>query len=234
MFEEVISRTAPEDRYCHRWIDGSAIDIPVGKAVCVGRNYAEHAKELGNAVPDAPILFMKPATALASLHEPLVLPKGQGEVHHEVEMVVLIGKRISKQTDLDMVRFSIAAYGVGLDLTLRELQNTLKEKRHPWERAKAFDGAAPVSGFVDARGISVKQNLSVSLDINGETRQHGHTGQMLFPVFELLSEMSQHFTLEPGDVVFTGTPAGVAPLLPGDKFTARLGNIIQVFGHVAA
>ena len=233
MFEEVISRTAPEDSYCHRWIDGSAIDIPVGKAVCVGRNYAEHAKELGNAVPDAPILFMKPATALASLHEPLVLPKGQGEVHHEVEMVVLIGKRISKQTDLDMVRFSIAAYGVGLDLTLRELQNTLKEKRHPWERAKAFDGAAPVSGFVDARGISVKQNLSVSLDINGETRQHGHTGQMLFPVFELLSEISQHFTLEPGDVVFTGTPAGVAALHEGDKFTARLGNVIQVFGHVA-
>jgi 2-keto-4-pentenoate hydratase/2-oxohepta-3-ene-1,7-dioic acid hydratase in catechol pathway len=199
----------------------------------VGRNYADHARELGNDVPDAPILFMKPATSLVSLHEPLELPKGQGEVHHEVEMVVLIGKRIHKETDLDNVRFSIAGYAVGLDLTLRDVQNTLKEKGHPWERAKAFDGAAPVSGFIDARGISVKQKLNVTLEINDEVRQHGHTGQMLFPTFELLSEISQTFTLEPGDVVFTGTPAGVGPLNSGDKFTARLGNIIQVFGSVA-
>ena len=199
----------------------------------MGRNYADHARELGNDVPDSPILFMKPATSLVSLHEPLELPKGQGEVHHEVEMVVLIGKRIHRETDLDNVRFSIAGYGVGLDLTLSEVQNTLKEKGHPWERAKAFDGAAPVSGFIDARGISVKQKLNVTLEINDEVRQHGHTGQMLFPTFELLSEISQTFTLEPGDLVFTGTPAGVGPLNSGDKFTARLGNIIQVFGSVA-
>ncbi|KZY18878.1 isomerase/hydrolase, partial [Alcanivorax sp. HI0035] len=166
-------------------------------------------------------------------HEPLALPKGQGAVHHEVEMVVLIGKRIHRETNLDNVRFSIAGYGVGLDLTLREVQNTLKEKGHPWERAKAFDGAAPVSGFIDARGISVKQKLNVTLEINDEVRQHGHTGQMLFPTFELISEISQTFTLEPGDLVFTGTPAGVGPLNSGDKFTARLGNIIQVFGSVA-
>ncbi|KZX88026.1 isomerase/hydrolase, partial [Alcanivorax sp. HI0013] len=147
--------------------------------------------------------------------------------------VVLIGKRIHRETNLDNVRFSIAGYGVGLDLTLREVQNTLKEKGHPWERAKAFDGAAPVSGFIDARGISVKQKLNVTLEINDEVRQHGHTGQMLFPTFELISEISQTFTLEPGDLVFTGTPAGVGPLNSGDKFTARLGNIIQVFGSVA-
>ena len=198
-----INTPVDQDGYQHRWIDG------------------------------APILFMKPATSLVSLHEPLELPKGQGEVHHEVEMVVLIGKRLHKETDLDNVRFSIAGYGVGLDLTLRDVQNTLKEKGHPWERAKAFDGAAPVSGFIDARGISVKQKLNVTLEINDEVRQHGHTGQMLFPTFELLSEISQTFTLEPGDVVFTGTPAGVGPLNSGDKFTARLGNIIQVFGSVA-
>ena len=232
MFDEV-NTPVDQDGYQHRWIDGSPIDIPVGKVVCVGRNYADHARELGNDVPDAPILFMKPATSLVSLHEPLELPKGQGEVHHEVEMVVLIGKRIHKEADLDNVRFSIAGYAVGLDLTLREVQNTLKEKGHPWERAKAFDGAAPVSGFIDARGISVKQKLNVTLEINDEVRQHGHTGQMLFPTFELLREISQTFTLEPGDLVFTGTPAGVAPLNSGDKFTARLGNIIQVFGSVA-
>ena len=129
MFDE-INTPVDQDGYQHRWIDGSPIDIPVGKAVCVGRNYADHARELGNDVPDAPILFMKPATSLVSLHEPLALPKGQGAVHHEVEMVVLIGKRIHRETDLDNVRFSIAGYGVGLDLTLREVQNTLKDTRH--------------------------------------------------------------------------------------------------------
>ncbi|EKF73166.1 fumarylacetoacetate hydrolase family protein [Alcanivorax hongdengensis A-11-3] len=232
MFDE-INTPVDQDGYRHRWIDGSPIDIPVGKAVCVGRNYADHAKELGNEVPDSPILFMKPATAMASLHEPIELPKGQGEVHHEVEMVVLIGKRIRRETDLETIRFSIAAYGVGLDLTLRDVQNTLKEKGQPWERAKAFDGAAPISGFVDARGISVRQNLDVTLELNDAVKQHGHTGQMLFPTFELLAQISQTFTLEPGDVVFTGTPAGVGPLNSGDRFTARLGNIIQVFGHIA-
>ena len=233
MFDEINEAHIDPNGYQHRWIDGSAMDMPVGKVVCVGRNYADHAKELGNDVPDSPILFMKPATALASLHEPLVLPEGQGPVHHEVEMVVLIGKRIRKETRLDHIRFSVAAYGIGLDLTLREVQNQLKEKGHPWERAKAFDGAAPVSGFIDARGISVRQDLGVTLEINDAVKQHGHTGLMLFPTFELLAEISQTFTLEPGDVVFTGTPAGVGPLNSGDKFTARLGNIIQVFGSVA-
>ena len=233
MFDDAITLNRDDDGYVHRWIDGSPIDIPVGKVVCVGRNYVDHARELGNEVPESPILFMKPATALASLHEPVVIPTGQGPVHHEVEMVVLIGKRIRKETDLENIRFSIAAYGVGLDLTLRALQNQLKEKGLPWERAKAFDGAAPVSGFIDARGISVRQNLDVTLEINEEVKQHGHTGLMLFPTFELLAEISQTFTLEPGDVVFTGTPAGVGPLNSGDKFTARLGNIIQVFGSIA-
>lgn len=220
------------ETYLHRWIDGSEMDLPVGKVVCVGRNYAEHARELGNEVPSEPLLFMKGANALCSLHEPLSLPKGQGEVHHEVEMVVMIGKRLCGETDLEKIRYSIAAYGVGLDLTLRDVQSRLKEKGQPWERAKAFDGAAPVSGFVDARGVSVRQNLEVSLEINGDTRQHGHTGQMLFPTFELLADINQVFTLEPGDLVFTGTPAGVGPLNSGDTFTARLGNILQVFGSV--
>ena len=221
------------DTYSHRWITGDAMDLPVGKAVCVGRNYVAHAKELGNEVPSAPILFIKPASALTSLHDPLQLPDGQGEVHHEVEMVAIIGKPLRNVTDPDQVRFAIAGYGVGLDLTLRDLQNTLKAQGHPWERAKAFDGAAPVSGFIDARGISVRQNVEVSLEVNGDVRQHGHTGQMLFPTFELIAHISQVFTLNPGDLIFTGTPAGVGPLHSGDQFTARLGNIIQVFGHVA-
>lgn len=233
MFDAHTRKARPESAYVHRWIDGSPMEMPLGKCVCVGRNYAEHARELGNDVPEEPLLFMKPATALCSLHEPLVLPQGQGPVHHEVEMVVMIGERLSGETDLETIRFAIAAYGVGLDLTLRDLQSRLKEKGHPWERAKGFDGGAPVSGFIDARGISVRQNLEVSLEVNGESRQHGHTGQMLFPTFELIAQINQVFTLEPGDLIFTGTPAGVGPLASGDKLTARLGNILQVFTRVA-
>ncbi len=129
MFDEINEVHIDPNGYQHRWIDGAPMNMPVGKVVCVGRNYADHAKELGNDVPDAPILFMKPATALTSLHEPLVLPEGQGPVHHEVEMVVLIGKRLCKETRLDHVRFSVAAYGIGLDLTLREVQKPAERKR---------------------------------------------------------------------------------------------------------
>lgn len=219
--------------YQHRWIDGSPMDMPLGKSVCVGRNYAEHARELGNEAPSEPLLFMKPASALCSLHEPVVLPQGQGEVHHEVEMVVMIGERLSGETDLETIRYAIKGYGIGLDLTLREVQSRLKEKGQPWERAKAFDGSAPVSGFVAARGVSVRQSLAVSLEVNGVPRQHGYTADMLFPTFELIAIINGIFTLEPGDLIFTGTPAGVGPLAPGDTLTARLGNIVQVFTEVA-
>lgn len=220
------------NNYQHHWMDGTPIDLPLSKAVCVGRNYAAHAKELGNEVPSEPLLFMKPATAFCSLEKPLVLPKDQGEVHHEVEMVALIGKRLHHASE-DEVRFGIEGYGIGLDLTLRDVQNQLKEKSHPWERAKAFDGAAPLSGFIDARGVSVKQQLKLSLAINGEMRQSGHTGLMLFPTFALIAHMSRLFTLEPGDVIFTGTPAGVGPLHAGDQLLMKLGNILIVKGEVA-
>jgi 2-keto-4-pentenoate hydratase/2-oxohepta-3-ene-1,7-dioic acid hydratase in catechol pathway len=218
--------------YHHHWIDHSPIDLPVGKAVCVGRNYAEHARELGNEVPDAPLLFMKPASAMVGLEEPLVLPQGQGAVHHEVEMVVLIGERL-KDVDADTARHAIRGYGLGLDLTLREVQNQLKDKGHPWERAKAFDGALPLTGFVDARGISVRQNLDITLLINDEVRQHGHTGLMLMPTFELVSHISRSFSLEPGDIVLTGTPAGVGPLVSGDQLFMRLGNVLTARASVA-
>lgn len=218
--------------YRHHWMDNTPIDLPVGKAVCVGRNYAAHARELGNEVPGEPLLFMKPATSFCRLEQPLVLPKGQGEVHHEVEMVALIGKPL-RDADEETVRYSIEGYGIGLDLTLRDVQNRLKEKGHPWEIAKAFDGAAPLSGFIDARGVSVKQQLKLSLAVNGDVRQSGHTGLMLWPTFALIAHISRHFTLLPGDVVFTGTPAGVGPLHSGDKLQVRLGNILSVTGEVA-
>ncbi|MDF1780739.1 MAG: fumarylacetoacetate hydrolase family protein [Alcanivoracaceae bacterium] len=218
--------------YQHCWVDGSAIDLPVGKVVCVGRNYAAHAKELGNEVPDAPILFIKPASSIVPMNTPLALPQGQGEVHHEVEIALLVSERM-RNVDAKTAPWKIAGYGIGLDLTLRDLQSELKAKGHPWERAKSFDGACPLSGFVDARGISGKQPLNISLAVNGAMRQQGSTTQMLFPIFELIAQMSEIFTLEPGDVVLTGTPSGVAALHSGDVFHAKLGNALTVEGSVA-
>lgn len=221
-----------DTHYQHHWIDSTPIDLPAGKAVCVGRNYAAHAHEMNVDVPTQPLLFMKPAAALCHLEEPLLLPKGQGLIHHEVEMVALIGKRLCAADEVE-ARAAVTGFGIGLDLTLRELQSHLKEKGHPWERAKAFDGAAPVSRFIDSRGISMRQKLEVSLAVNGNLRQSGHTGLMLFPVYELIAHISQHFTLLPGDLVFTGTPAGVGPLESGDKLQLKLGNILKIDTVVA-
>ena len=219
--------------YVHRWIDGSAIDLPVGKVVCVGRNYAEHARELGNDVPDAPILFIKPSTSLVPMAPSFSIPVDQGEVHHEIEMALLVGERL-QNCDAEDARWSMAGFGLGLDLTLRDVQNELKKKGQPWERAKAFDGACPVSGFIDSRGVSWKQSIEISLEVNGELRQRGNTTQMLFPVFQLVAEMSRAFTLEPGDIILTGTPSGVAALLPDDHLVATFGNALKVSTTVIA
>lgn len=219
--------------YKHSWIDGSDIELPTGKVVCVGRNYAAHAKELGNDVPEAPILFIKPSTSLTAFDNTIVIPQGLGEVHHEIEMAVLIREPL-KAASAETCQWSIAGYALALDLTLRDIQNQLKANGQPWERAKAFDGACPVSGFVDYRGVSVRQTLDISLAINGKIKQKGNTAHMLFPTFELISYISHHFTLEPGDLVLTGTPAGVGPLQPGDKLHANLGNILSVQGQIVS
>lgn len=220
-------------RYHHHWISGEPVELPVGKVVCVGRNYAAHARELGNTVPEAPILFIKPASALVPMAPGFSIPIDQGEVHHELEMALLVGERL-RHVDAITAQWSMAGFGLGLDLTLRDLQAELKKHGHPWERAKAFDGACPMSAFVDARGVSWKQPIAISLEVNGTLRQRGDTTQMLFPVFELVAEMSRSFTLEPGDIVLTGTPPGVAALHPGDQLLARFGNMLQVNTEVLA
>ncbi|PKM21695.1 MAG: isomerase/hydrolase [Gammaproteobacteria bacterium HGW-Gammaproteobacteria-14] len=219
--------------YQHRWIDGSPIDLPVGKVVCVGRNYAEHAHELGNEVPEAPIFFIKPASSLVAMAPSFSIPTDQGEVHHEIEMALLVGERL-KNADATSAQWGMAGFGVGLDLTLRDLQDALKKQGHPWERAKAFDGACPMSSFIDARGVSWKQPIEISLEVNGELRQRGNTTQMLFPAFQLVAQMSHVFTLEPGDIVLTGTPSGVAALHPDDQLLAKFGNALTVKSEVFA
>jgi len=207
--------------YQHRYLDGSPSALPVGKVVCVGRNYLEHIKELNNPVPETPILFMKPSTALVELNEPLRLPAGQGACHHEVELAVLIGQPL-RQTDPALARRAVAGYAVALDLTLRELQDELKRQGHPWERAKAFDGSCPISPFLQPGELADPQDCDLSLSVNGELRQRGNTRQMITGVFDLIALMSRYFTLLPGDVALTGTPAGVAALHAGDQLALGL------------
>jgi len=202
--------------YRHRDLDNQDIALPVGKVVCVGRNYLDHIQELRNAVPETPVLFMKPATALVSLDVPLWLPTDRGCCHHELELAVLIGQRL-QQSDIQAACSPVAGYALALDLTLRDLQDELKSKGLPWERAKAFDGACPISGFIPPEQLADPQNVELTLKVNDSIRQQGNTCQMMVGVFDLLAHISESFTLLPGDVVLTGTPAGVGELHVGDR-----------------
>ncbi len=213
--------------YQHRWVGGKAVGLPAGKVVCVGRNYADHARELGNAVPAAPILFLKPRTALAALIAPIELPRDRGACHFETEIALLVGAPLRDAT-ADAVLPALAGIGLALDLTLRDLQNELKSAGHPWERAKAFDGACPVSDFLPTGRVAGRwEELALTAAVNGEMRQQGQVGDMLFPIPELVAHMSSWFTLEPGDIVLTGTPAGVGPLAPGDQLVLSLAGLAE-------
>ena len=207
--------------YQHRFMDGSPLNLPLGKVVCIGRNYLEHIRELGNTVPETPILFIKPTTALAQLADPIQLPTDRGSCHHEVELAVLISHKLQNVAAMT-ARQAVGGYGIALDLTLRDVQTDLKKKGHPWELAKAFDGACPLSPFLKPADLPDPQAVNLTLQINGELRQEGNTRQMMLGIFELMAHISNHFTLLPGDVVLTGTPAGVGPLQSGDQLLLGL------------
>lgn len=187
---------------------------------CIGRNYAEHAAELGNAVPPQPIVFVKPTSSLVHSGYRIARPADVQEMDHEVELVVAIGgsgRNLAESTALDFV----AGYGIGIDVTARDRQRAAKEKGLPWLLAKGADTFAPVSDFVPRAEVG-DGPFSFSLFVNGEPRQKGSTSQMVFPVARLVSFLSSHFTLNPGDLIFTGTPSGVGPLVPGDRVVATL------------
>ena len=207
--------------YQHESINGKSIDMPTGKVVCVGRNYAEHAKELGNEIPDAPILFIKPATSVVSLEAGFTIPTDQGSVHHEAEIALLICKETKNIPSIQAWN-CISHVGLALDLTLRDVQSKLKEKSHPWEIAKAFDGACPLSKWIELDGISNRNNIALQLEKNGELKQNGNSTQMITSIPDLIAYISNIFTLLPGDVILTGTPAGVGPLEKGDQLKAIL------------
>ena len=185
------------------------------KIICVGRNYADHIEELKNERPQEPVLFMKPDTALLQKQFPFVIPEFSNEVHHEIELVVKINK-VGKYIDAKFAHKYYDEVTVGIDFTARDLQDKLKAKGLPWEKAKAFDGSAVMGEFVPKTDFESLDSVNLELTSNDITVQKGNTESMLWKVDELIAEISQYFTLKTGDVIFTGTPKGVAKVSPGD------------------
>jgi 2-keto-4-pentenoate hydratase/2-oxohepta-3-ene-1,7-dioic acid hydratase in catechol pathway len=196
-------------------------DFAVPKILCIGRNYAEHAKEMKAEIPAAPVFFLKPSTALVADGGVVKIPPISKDMHHEVELTVLLGKGGANIPESE-ARSHVAGFGVGLDMTLRDVQSEAKKKGLPWALAKGFDTSAPVSEFVPADRVPSVPALALELTVNGQTRQRGALSDLLFPVEKLIAYLSQFITLEAGDIIFTGTPEGVAQVVPGDRMEARL------------
>jgi len=194
------------------------------KVVCVGRNYSAHAKELNNPIPKTPILFIKSTNTLVDLEGTIKIPSEKGECQHELEIAVLIGERLAS-ADQQSCSNTIKALGLGLDLTLRELQNQLKAKGQPWEKSKSFDGACPISAFIAHDNFSDLQNIDFKLVKNNQCAQIGNSKDMLFDIPSLIAEISSNFTLYPGDIILTGTPEGVASLTSGDRISLELNRV---------
>lgn len=205
------------------------MNLRPSKIVCVGRSYADHAKELGNAIPDRPVLFIKPPSSLSTLDAGISWNQALGHCHHECELTLRIDQRLSAETDPEKALEAIGAITLGLDLTLRDLQDDLKKKGQPWERAKAFDGACVLADWVDLGEIQAWNDVHYTLEVNDQLRQKGDTALLIFDIGTLLADISQAFSLEPGDVVMTGTPAGVAALAAGDQLKMTLKGKSQDF-----
>ena len=210
--------------YQHQYSDGTPIHFGVGKVVCVGRNYAEHAKELNNPVPTEPLLFIKPGSCVVPMEGGFSIPQGRGAVHYEAEIAVLIGKPLSPKPSVEEVMDALSGFAPALDLTLRELQDGLKKKGYPWEVAKAFDGACVLAPFVSAGQFGDLNDISIRLTLNGALRQDGNSRDMRNPIVPLIQHMAGQFRLLPGDVILTGTPAGVGALQQGDALLVELGE----------
>jgi fumarylpyruvate hydrolase len=213
-------------------VTGHEERFPVRRVFCVGRNYAEHAREMGATVDTAvPMFFCKPADAVVTDGADLPYPQATSELHHEVEMVVAL-KAGGRNLDDAQAASAIFGYGVGLDLTRRDLQAIAKAKSHPWDVAKGFDHSAPVSALRMASEVAPHADTELSLHVNGAMRQHGHLGEMVHSVVDIIKALSTLFELKPGDIIFTGTPAGVAALQRGDRFHAELQGMATLDGQV--
>jgi len=196
----------------------------VGKLVCLARNYAEHIKELGNATPSAPVLFIKPATSIIASGDQIIIPGYSEQCHHEIELAVLIGQGGRCISEDDAMQH-VAGYAVALDMTLRDTQAELKGKGLPWEIAKGFDTSCPLGAFVPAAEVQDPHTLQLTLTVNGEIRQNDSSALMMRRIPEIIAYASGIFTLEEGDILLTGTPAGVARVVSGDRLVARIDGL---------
>jgi len=208
-------------------IKNSAQQIPIGKIVCIGRNYVKHAKELGNKVPAKPVLFLKPASAVIYSGEDIIHPSFGNDMHHEVELVLLIGAKV-KNASFEEAENAITGYGVGLDMTLRDVQSKLKNKGHPWTLAKCFDTSAVISDFVLKEDYKLSLDEKITLSVNGVIKQEDTLASMFFNPAELVEYVSSVMTLEKGDLIFTGTPAGVSKVNRRDKLVGKIVGIAEI------
>lgn len=202
----------------------SGESFQVGKIVCVGRNYAEHAKELGNVVPEFPIIFLKPSSAIIFSGENIIHPANTNDLQHEAELVLLIGKDI-RNASAEEADDAISGYAVGLDMTMRDVQAEAIRTGHPWTVSKCFDTSAVLSNFKSKKDYRLTLNETIVLKVNGSVRQNCELNKMIFSPVELVKDISSLLTLERGDLIFTGTPSGVGKVIIGDKIEAEITNV---------
>ena len=193
------------------------------KLICIGRNYTKHIEELANEKPEHPVVFLKPDSAILLNQHPFVIPEFSNEIHHEVEILIKI-KKLGKYIDTKFAHTYYDEIGLGIDFTARDLQSQLKEKGLPWEKAKAFDGAAVIGKWLPKDNFENVNAIGFSLEKNGVKVQDGNTTHMLWKIDELISYVSQFFTLKIGDIIFTGTPAGVGQVAIHDKLKGYIGD----------
>ncbi|MCZ2248517.1 MAG: fumarylacetoacetate hydrolase family protein [Bacteroidia bacterium] len=199
------------------------------KIICIGRNYSEHAKELKNEIPESPIFFMKPETALLKNNEDFYYPSFSKEIHYECELVIKINRN-GKNILSEFAHKYYNEITVGIDFTARDLQNMCKVKSLPWEQAKAFDNSAPIGNFLILSDKQKQENINFRLDVNGITVQNGNTKDMIFSIAQIIAYVSKYITLKTGDLIFTGTPSGIGPVKIGDRLTAQIeGKVLLDF-----
>lgn len=205
----------------------NGLEFAIGKILCIGRNYVDHVRELGNELPAAPVVFMKPASSVIGDGDEIVIPAYSNNCHHEAELALLVGKE-GKNIPESEALSHLAGYGVAIDLTLRDVQDELKKKGLPWDIAKGFDTACPLSIFAPQEAVADPCNMDIRMTVNDQLRQNGNTSLMINPAARLVSHLSTIFTLEPGDIILTGTPAGVSRILPGDSLTAEIPGVASL------
>ena len=227
----------PQPRLRVACVPGDDPWFPVRRIYCVGRNFADHAREMGAAAPEgargSPVFFLKPADALVPGGGDVPYPPGTQDLHHEVELVVALGRDApSGPVPPGDAGALVFGYGIGLDLTRRDLQAAAKAKGLPWDTGKSFDHAAPASVLLPAAAVGALDGRTLSLEVDGVLRQSSTLGRMTWSVPEILHELSKLYALRAGDLVFMGTPAGVGPLVPGNRFRAALDDLLELRGTI--